>query len=173
MLTSSGQFCPLRQNGDIWRVTSQNGRLFSKNFHFTQILFENVTQEKIDNPSYSRRSPPSSFSNLTVGPNSNPNINPFGYVQLGNLKKNQRKQIYCQSFYSATKKKADRFGSHPFGDIYSIEALYLILIILRLLRQYVFPHWFYLSEFSSFSELPFLHTNKFTFNKVKRPKLQK
>jgi len=33
-------------------------------FHFTQILIENVIQEKIPNPSYSRRSPPSSFSNL-------------------------------------------------------------------------------------------------------------
>mgnify|MGYP006944993832 CR=1 FL=1 len=33
--------------------------------HFTQILFENVTQAKIPSPSYSRRSPPSSFSDLT------------------------------------------------------------------------------------------------------------
>jgi len=35
-------------------------------------------------------------------PNPNPNLNPFGYVQLGNLKK--KKKIYCQSFYSARKK---------------------------------------------------------------------
>ena len=33
--------------------------------HFTQIPFENVTQEKVHNLSYSRRSPKSSFSNLT------------------------------------------------------------------------------------------------------------
>jgi len=33
--------------------------------YFTQISFENVTQEKIPNPTYSRRSPPSSLSNLT------------------------------------------------------------------------------------------------------------
>ena len=32
----------------------------------TALLFENVTQEKIPNPSYSRRSPPSSFTNLTL-----------------------------------------------------------------------------------------------------------
>ena len=32
--------------------------------HFTQISFENVTQEKIHNPSSSRRSPRSSFSSL-------------------------------------------------------------------------------------------------------------
>ena len=37
----------------------------SLRLHFTQISFENVTQEKIPNPSYSRRAPPSSLSNLT------------------------------------------------------------------------------------------------------------
>ena len=36
-------------------------------------------------------------------PNPNPNLNPFGYVQLGNLKKPKNKR-YCHSFYSATKK---------------------------------------------------------------------
>ena len=34
--------------------------------HFTQISFKNATQEKIHNPSYSRRSPQSFFSNLRL-----------------------------------------------------------------------------------------------------------
>ena len=57
-----------------------------KLLHFTQILFENVTQEKIHNPSYSRRSPPSA-SVVIQQPNPKPNINLFEwtlYVQLGN-----------------------------------------------------------------------------------------
>ena len=41
--------------------------------HFTQISFENVTQEKTRNPSYSGRSPPSFFSI----PNQVPNPNPY------------------------------------------------------------------------------------------------
>ena len=71
--------------------------------HFTQILFENFTQVKIPNPSQSRRSPPPFASAVLQQPNPNPNINPLGYVQLGNLKKTKQKR-YCQSFYSATKK---------------------------------------------------------------------
>jgi len=39
------------------------------------------------------------------------NLNPFGYVQLANLKKPKKKDIFSR--FTAQRKIAGRFGPHP------------------------------------------------------------
>jgi len=80
--------------------------------HFTQILFENVTQEKIPNPSYSR------CSRLR-----RPSVNPFGYVQLGNLKKPNKK--YIVNRFTAQRKKQS-FWVAPRGVSPKFEKIALL-----------------------------------------------